>query len=242
MPAREESHHLVPDAPAPWCLSREKIPPTAVPAWPGPERRTSQKRGIDLQQTTNYQLSQWAAEDRILRTDFNSDNAKIDAALKSQATSLTTLSNNLSTISQRAGAQAYPNTSVVQDMEILSISMAGIDWSTWKAVHVDIYPYTPGGGTFRMEINGDSTLGYLGSGSGNVTLDSSSRKLRPHLIFFPMYDRWRTVSGLILGTDAPGAVRSNYYAFASFNTLQLRFTVNGCVFGAGTQYRLWGEK
>ena len=31
--------------------------------------------------TTNYQLSQWGASDRVLRTDFNADNAKIDAAL-----------------------------------------------------------------------------------------------------------------------------------------------------------------
>lgn len=34
-----------------------------------------------MEQTSNYQLNQWAESDRILRTDFNSDNAKIDAAL-----------------------------------------------------------------------------------------------------------------------------------------------------------------
>ena len=32
-------------------------------------------------QTTNYQLNQWEATDQILRTDFNADNAKVDAAL-----------------------------------------------------------------------------------------------------------------------------------------------------------------
>lgn len=35
--------------------------------------------------TTNYQLNQWEATDQVLRTDFNEDNAKLDAALKSQA-------------------------------------------------------------------------------------------------------------------------------------------------------------
>ena len=34
-----------------------------------------------MQQTSHYQLNQWDAEDRIQRTDFNSDNAKVDAAL-----------------------------------------------------------------------------------------------------------------------------------------------------------------
>ena len=35
--------------------------------------------------TANYQLSQWEAADRIQREDFNADNAKIDAALKTNA-------------------------------------------------------------------------------------------------------------------------------------------------------------
>lgn len=34
-----------------------------------------------MEQTNNYGLSQWDAEDRILREDFNADNAKIEAAI-----------------------------------------------------------------------------------------------------------------------------------------------------------------
>ena len=33
-------------------------------------------------QTGNYGLNQWAAEDKVIRTEFNEDNAKIDAALE----------------------------------------------------------------------------------------------------------------------------------------------------------------
>ena len=32
-------------------------------------------------QTTNCQLNQWELADQVLRTDFNADNAKLDAAL-----------------------------------------------------------------------------------------------------------------------------------------------------------------
>ena len=35
-----------------------------------------------MNHTPNYNLSQWEAEDKVLRTDFNADNAKIDAAIK----------------------------------------------------------------------------------------------------------------------------------------------------------------
>ena len=42
--------------------------------------------------TENYGLCQWEATDQVLRTDFNEDNAKVDAALKEQAETLSNLS------------------------------------------------------------------------------------------------------------------------------------------------------
>ena len=41
-----------------------------------------------MNQTENYQLSLWDPEDRIQRTDFNADNAKIEAALADHAEAL----------------------------------------------------------------------------------------------------------------------------------------------------------
>ena len=46
-----------------------------------------------MNQTTNYQLSQWESTDRILMSDFNGDNAKIDAALKALDDELNTKGN-----------------------------------------------------------------------------------------------------------------------------------------------------
>ena len=56
---------------------------------PGPKARgrpcaaacSGEKERCLLRQTANYQLSQWDAEDRILREDFNRDNEKLDAAV-----------------------------------------------------------------------------------------------------------------------------------------------------------------
>ena len=41
--------------------------------------------------TTNYRLCQWEASDKVLRTEFNADNAKIDAAIKAVDDRLTTV-------------------------------------------------------------------------------------------------------------------------------------------------------
>ena len=40
-----------------------------------------------MNHTTNYNLNQWEAGDRVTRDDFNADNAAIDAALKTIADS-----------------------------------------------------------------------------------------------------------------------------------------------------------
>ena len=37
-------------------------------------------------QTPNYKLNQWSKSDRIQMEDFNADNAKLDAAIKAEAT------------------------------------------------------------------------------------------------------------------------------------------------------------
>ena len=41
-----------------------------------------------MEKTENYGLNQWDAQDAIKRTDFNADNAKIDAALGEHSTAL----------------------------------------------------------------------------------------------------------------------------------------------------------
>ena len=41
----------------------------------------SYTEGCILNTTDHYQLNQWEGTDRILRTDFNADNAKVDAAI-----------------------------------------------------------------------------------------------------------------------------------------------------------------
>ncbi len=52
-----------------------------------------------MNQTANYQLTQWEASDRILMEKFNADNAKIDAALKANADDIAELETALSALS-----------------------------------------------------------------------------------------------------------------------------------------------
>ena len=58
--------------------------------------------------TTNYNLNQWEATDKVLRTEFNADNAKIDAALKANADAIAALSTQLTSgLAGKGNCQIY---------------------------------------------------------------------------------------------------------------------------------------
>ena len=96
-----------------------------------------------MNQTANYQLSQWEASDRILMEDFNSDNSKIDAALEAQAEAITGLnaairdqSAALNTLRNRVGAQMLANGAAPVGEDSFIIPMSGVTWSQWKTVYI----------------------------------------------------------------------------------------------------------
>ena len=69
----------------------QAVSPTACRSGPPGPGLPMKKERLVLQQTSNYQLSQWDAEYRIQREDFNADNAKIDGALAALAAKDTVL-------------------------------------------------------------------------------------------------------------------------------------------------------
>ena len=74
--------------------------------------------------TTNYQLNQWEPTDAVQRVDFNADNAKIDAALKSlsdqvvQKANQSALNTLISSVNQKADASTVSSLSSLLNSEI----------------------------------------------------------------------------------------------------------------------------
>ena len=99
-----------------------------------------------LNQTANYQLSQWESTDRILMADFNSDNAKIDAALKGLA--------------DRTGIQQLYHLELTEpySSRILYVPLEDVEWSKWNRLHIYAAPALPEGTTyFNAFFNNTST-------------------------------------------------------------------------------------
>ena len=64
--------------------------------------------------TTNYNLNQWEATDKVLRTEFNEDNSKIDAALKANADAIAAntaaVAEHAATLLEKGNCQIYTTT------------------------------------------------------------------------------------------------------------------------------------
>ena len=67
--------------------------------------------------TPNFNLSQWEETDKVLRTDFNADNAKIDAALFCHPS-----------------AELIAKVTVEEEMDILDIDISKLGWSRYMAL------------------------------------------------------------------------------------------------------------
>lgn len=100
-----------------------------------------------MNQTTNYQLNQWQASDRVLMADFNSDNAKIDAALKALA--------------DRPGItklKTFTTTAKLTGTAVYTMDVSDINWGAWQYVHIDLN--LRGSGYMMLYPNNDQDSAY----------------------------------------------------------------------------------
>lgn len=111
-----------------------------------------------MRKTENYLLNQWDDSDRVLREDFNADNAAVDAALYALA---------------QQGALTQLCSFTVSDQitgtEVFTMPVSEIDWSKWQSVFVDFA--LKGSGYMLLYPNydaqGASSSGYITSTSYN---------------------------------------------------------------------------
>ena len=125
--------------------------------------------------TQNYQLNQWEALDKVQRTDFNADNAKIDAAMKAVDQKVDLLSTQaeqkieaetaarvsaLASLEERTVWQLIKTETVGTAGQYYMCPLSGIRWSDWREVMVvfqinmgeNVYQVRPYGGSYDSFI------------------------------------------------------------------------------------------
>ena len=144
------------------------------------------------QQTPNYKLSRWAGTDRILVEEFNSDNEKIDAAIKGSADKAAAALAAATALEQKQGLQLIQTEKPTTGATTYTLNFA-VDWSQWAEVYVVMkLLFASESATYGLQFtdrNGYSTSTILNG------LPATSC-----IVFYPFYNSAATLAGHCIGT------------------------------------------
>ena len=207
--------------------------------------------------TTNYNLNQWEATDKVLRTDFNEDNAKIDAALKTNADAIAAetaartaavsskadaatvaaLSQTVSgkadqadvdALTAKAGTQLIQRVTLSASAETFNLDLSSVDWDQWSTVTILVRPALPVGGEYLLRFNGAENVNY-------------SAVTGPFFgVLFPYFHGAQPVTLLINPENSGRTIDRFSLNYADLEFFQLLATEG--LFQAGTVAEAWGNK
>ena len=141
---------------------------------------------MSTNKTTHYQLNQWEAEDKVLRTEFNEDNQKIDGALAGLNERLGELDQAMlqdkAALEEAKSAWTDKTTVHLLKTETLAVggdnfkfSLSGIAWDNWRLIHLIIEP--------KVKDSQGASL-YLDGGKQLLSMVGYGRT---HIILYPWY-------------------------------------------------------
>ena len=166
--------------------------------------------------TANYDLCQWEATDQVLRTDFNEDNAKIEAALNSKLSAI----------------EVVAETTITSNAAYFSLDLTDVDWDQWSVVAVVSDPLPSASAFSSLSIN-CPTVNIQREISGEVT-----PAVGPNLLLlFPMRDGGRQIRYLVFPGGQMAASAQGTYNDITGLTLSSNAS-NG--FRTGSSIKVYG--
>ena len=173
------------------------------------------KEILNLTKTSNYDLNQWDAGDRVLREDFNADNATIDAAL---AAADAKLDSTLAQIMARQHFQTITEIPIpATGGRNANLTLPSINWSHYYYVIFEFAVTGTGEGMIYMNGTSGGQSYQIGASSSKSGLAAFSTSSTMTFLFMPHYSNQHHVSGLFL-YGGLGCASSNV-KYADWKTL-----------------------
>ena len=185
--------------------------------------------------TNNYNLNQWKPSDRILMTDFNGDNVKIDAALNKMSESIPY--QKILTVTTQAAAQQ------------IDVTVSQIDFTRYHKI--ELFVDCPAlASNFFVRVNGDggstySYQGITGDGGGSVQYANFLATFKEYsygvLLFYAPVQTGR-VGCLTACSNANSYSGRQTLAAATWGALSTFNFVSTQAFPIGTKIAIFGVK
>ena len=182
--------------------------------------------------TENFLLNQWEETDRIMRVDFNADNAAVDTALweLSQKGGLTRL-------------KTFTTTEQISDGSAFTMDVQDINWGEWQAVWADFALLGHGG--MLLYPNGDTEAASSHYYVGSTTYQSLAGSLECRSgtvtrVEFPVCGRGDAAIRTFCVYQ--GLTGSSDLTYQSLLSLHLRPAHESYYMNAGSTITFWGIK
>ena len=144
-----------------------------------------------MNKTPNYQLNQWAKSDRVLMDDFNADNAKIDAALKANASAISSevsaRKSAVAALEGRSTMHLLASAAAEGGSHRFTVLIGNIDWNQYRMVVVTARIHMADSAVFRIATHGNGFNTQIGAGSTWA-----------QIILFPTYNANAPTCGIII--------------------------------------------
>ena len=178
-----------------------------------------------MQHTTNYNLSQWDAEDRVTRAAFNADNAKIDAALKA----------NADAIANAGGLTTIKTVTITSSSRNYTLDLSEVGLAQWKAIYIEMAII--GSGTWYPAFSADGAQEHLVGAQTGVTNYY-------RLALLPLYNGEAYVSGQLFGANTQILFNGNTGTKFKDVTAFYLLSASGSNFyiQPGSWFTVYGEK
>ena len=194
------------------------------------------------QQTPNYKLSRWAGTDRILVEEFNSDNEKIDTALKGNADAVaaeTAAREAAETAAREAADTALGKKAGLQLIQIVNGTTGescdfsvNIDWNQWAEVIFVVKPKFSAKTSYDIFFYKEDSTGALTTTLANSISGNCS------FITYPLFDKTTSLNGFFLD----GSRFQNYgNTFQNLGYLSLSPNSDATA-KAGSLLKIYGKK
>lgn len=151
--------------------------------------------------TENYQLNQWDAGDRVLREDFNADNAKIDAALGE--------------VKSAIPLRKLVTLTLNETSDTTTIDLSDFDMAQFCQLDIFLHSYAADTCSTQLFLRcNDQTTGYLSGNENHSFIASVSRDTNEKNTCFTSFHLY--LGNYLVGFGQGGYVSYSYYKNGNF--------------------------
>lgn len=178
--------------------------------------RTKERGTLASKHTEHYGLNQWEASDQVLHSDFNEDNAKLEAALAGKLGHI----------------QIIRSTTLKSDGYRIVLDLTGINWENWALAGFSFAR------NFLTSHEPRTLCCEFGTASKQHTVFQMDAAPFTAL-FLPRHDKNCMVEGFYLSKISSAPVFLNC-TFSEVETLTVRYSTSMHHLNAGVDITLWG--